>query len=243
MFSGPYNTPPVFRHTPIAALFWTLLAPVLFLNIGILIAGAVTGGWATAQFQDGGSPAQQWTVLVLLQCLLFAAISLWAQRMGAGPFAGSMKLDSDWLAISAMTGPVILLGTSILVGLLVGGTDPNWMYREEFDLQLMSSAAIGWSMLLGTVLLFPLTEEIAFRGVALGWLLARGIPPALSALAISLLFAAAHQQYSLMGMIPIFVMGLYLCWLRVATGTIAAPIVSHMSANAISVGLFIAANQ
>ncbi|MEO0755161.1 MAG: CPBP family intramembrane glutamic endopeptidase [Pseudomonadota bacterium] len=243
MFSGPYNTPLALARSPFAAVFWPLIAPILFLNIGVVLAGLFTFGWAFEQFEDGGSLQNQWLILAVVQIALFAAMSLWSERVGAGPFAGSLALDGDWLAISALTGPVILLGTTILVGLLVGNGDPNWMFRDEQAHPQLGAGAIGLSMVAATVLLVPLTEEMAYRGVAVGFLLGRGVPPLLGGVVTSAVFAATHLQYSLFGMVPIFIMGLYLAWLRVATGTVSAPIAAHMSANAISMALFITTNQ
>ncbi len=241
MFQGPYNTPRALAHTPMAAIFWPLLAPLLFVNAGLILAELVTFGWASQQFSQEGSPAAQWTILIVIQALLFAAMSVWSERAGAGPFAGSLKIDGDWAAISALTGPVVLLGSSLLTGLLVGGEDPNWMFRDNEARALLSREAIGLSMIAAAAVLMPITEEMAFRGIALGCLLSRGVSPLFASLVTAAVFAGIHQQYTLLGMLPVFIMGLYLGWLRVATGSIAAPILAHMTANTASLGLFIAA--
>ncbi|MEL6210844.1 MAG: CPBP family intramembrane glutamic endopeptidase [Pseudomonadota bacterium] len=242
MFQGPYNTPRPLGSAPFAAVFWPLLAPILFVNIIVLAARVAAFDWAFGPVDEGGSLRVQWTILLVAHASLFAAMSLWSERVGAGPFAGSLLLDGDWLAISALTGPVVLLGTTLLTGLLVGGDDPNWMFREAPVLDLLGPGAIGLSMVAAAVFVIPIAEEIAFRGVALGFLLSRGLPPLVAGLVTAAVFAATHQQYNLFGMLPIFIMGLYLAWLRVVTGSIAAPIIAHMAANGVSTAIFIGAN-
>lgn len=243
MFKGPYNTPRALGNAPLAAIFWPLLAPILFVNAGVILAEILTLGWASRQFAETGSPAAQWMILLVIQAILFAAMSWWSERAGAGPFAGTLRMEGDWVAIACLTGPVVLLGTTMLTGILVGGDDPNWMFRNGQERALLSREAIGLSMVAAAALLVPITEEMAFRGIALGFLLSRGLSPLAASLITAALFAFTHQQYNLFGMLPIFIMGLYLGWLRIATGTIGAPILAHMSANAASLALFIATNQ
>jgi len=242
MYSGPYNTPMALARSPFAAVFWPLLAPILFVNVGVVLAGFFTFGWSFEQFGDGGSLQAQWTIFLVINAILFAAMSLWSERIGAGPFAGGLELESDWLAISVLSGPVVLLGTTLLLGSVVGQEDPNWMFRETSARDLLGPAAIGLSMIFAAVFLLPIVEEVAYRGIAMGFLLGRGVTPMVAGAITAAAFAATHLQYTLLGMFPIFVMGLYLAWLRAATGTVAAPIMAHISANAVSMALFVAAN-
>ncbi|MEM0985717.1 MAG: type II CAAX endopeptidase family protein [Pseudomonadota bacterium] len=242
MFQGPYNTPVSLGRAPIAAVFWPIIAPILFLNVGVLLAGFLTQGWVLEQFEEGGSPPMQWLILLVIQAILFAAMSFWSDRAGAGPFAGSLKIESDWIGIAALTGPLVLLGSTLLIGILVSRDDPNWMFRDPQANPLLTRDAIGLSMIAAGGILIPITEEMAFRGIALGFLLNRGLTPLSAGVVTAVVFAALHPQYTLLGMVPVFIMGLYLAWLRIATGSITAPIVAHMSANLVSLTLFIAAN-
>lgn len=236
--TGPYNTPLTLARRPLAALFWSMLAPTVFLYGLMLPLDVVTLGWAGRQFGEGGSLGGRWQVLVIVNFLMLAAMSWWAERVGAGPFAGRMRTDTDWLAIGAVTGPVVLLGSLALVGALVGDGTGDWVYRRDADTSLLTRAALGPSMIVYAVLLAPLAEELAFRGIALGCLIARGWSPVAAAVLTSAGFAVIHLQYTPAAMVPVFITGLYLAWLRVHSGSMAVPIAAHISANAVSMAVF-----
>lgn len=241
MFAAPYNTPAALGRHPLAAVFWAMLAPFFFQFVAIMAAGLVAPGWVEAQLGGGGDVAGQWRVLVLGQFIGFIALSLWCQRIGAGPFGGDMRLPGDWLLAALFVGPVVLIGTGFLVGLFAGNGEGDWMYREDYDTSLLTREALGPMLLVSGLVLAPLIEEVAFRGVALGCLLARGWAPLPAAILTSLAFTSLHVQYTLPALLPIFLVGLYCAWLRIQTGSIAAPIAAHMSANAVSLLLFAAA--
>ena len=86
-------------------------------------------------------------------------------------------------------------------------------------------------MIASLVLLAPIIEEVAFRGVALSCLLGRGLPVFVSIVIQAVGFTALHLQYTPAAMFTVFVLGLFLGWLRVASKSISAPILAHMAVN------------
>ncbi|MEL6661602.1 MAG: type II CAAX endopeptidase family protein [Pseudomonadota bacterium] len=234
MYKGPYNTPMALASRPLMALFWAVFATQVALIAVVILLNVLFSGWASAQFQPGGDVSSQWLIYTLGNFAVLVAMTLWADRIGAGPFGGSIRSSSDWVAIGAVTGPIILTLTSALVGMLFSDGDPGWMYREDFDTRIVSGEAFGPLMICFAVLLAPVLEEIAFRGIGLGCLLARGWPPIASVVLTSAAFTGLHMNYVLPALIPIFIMGLYLGALRIISGSMAAPIAAHVSANGIS---------
>jgi len=99
-----------------------------------------------------------------------------------------------------------------------------------FQLQSYTTAAAeGWlpAMLVAAVLVAPAGEEAMFRGFLFrGWVRSeRSAWPAI--VAISLLWAALHIQYDWTGMLQIFVIGLFLGWMRLRSGSTLLTFVLH----------------
>jgi membrane protease YdiL (CAAX protease family) len=96
-------------------------------------------------------------------------------------------------------------------------------------------------LLLGAsvVLLAPVAEELAFRGL-LQPALGRGIGSAGAIAATSLLFAAAHWYYG--PKLPLIALvGAVLGWARVASGGLRAPIALHALVNAVNLAAMLLA--
>jgi len=93
---------------------------------------------------------------------------------------------------------------------------------------------------LGTgALLVPLAEEVLFRGFAYAGI--RRLVGSGGALVLTaLLFGVAHAALAVL--LPIFVLGLMLCWLYERTGSLAAPVAAHALHNGITI-LFLFAHR
>jgi membrane protease YdiL (CAAX protease family) len=99
-----------------------------------------------------------------------------------------------------------------------------------FQLQSYTSAAAeGWlpAMVVAAIVIAPAGEEILFRGFLFrGW--ARSQHSAWPAIvAISVLWAGLHVQYDWTGMLQIFVIGLFLGWMRLRSGSTLLTFVLH----------------
>lgn len=99
-----------------------------------------------------------------------------------------------------------------------------------FQLQSYTSAvAEGWlpAMLFGAIVVAPAGEEMLFRGFLFrGW--ARSQRTAWPAIVvISVLWAALHVQYDWTGVLQIFVIGLFLGWMRLRSGSTLLTFILH----------------
>lgn len=239
MTLGPYNAPLSLAPRPLMALFWAVFAPSSILIALSILLDAATGGWASAQFEaETGSLDGRWIIYALGYLLAFAAMSLWAERIGAGPFGAPLRPAPPWIVIGLVTGPAVMQSTTALTGLLAGG-EGSWMYREGFDTSMISAAALSPLMAAYIIVLAPLVEEVGFRGIGMGCLLARGWPPVAAVAMTAGLFTGMHFNLTPLGLVPVFIMGLYLGLLRVWSGGMAAPIMAHLGANGFALaGLF-----
>jgi uncharacterized protein len=95
------------------------------------------------------------------------------------------------------------------------------MFRE-------AASATGWSTFAYFVLAAPLLEELIFRGIMLDGLLKR-YRPLTSIIVSSLLFGLAHLNP--WQFVTGFVIGCFLGWVYLRTGSVGACIVIHMAAN------------
>lgn len=238
MILGPYSAPLALASRPFISLFWAVFAPALTLFVLVFLLNLVSGNWASAQFQEGGDLPSRFLLVSLAYFAVFAAMSYWSDQIGAGPFGGPIRSSGDWVAIGAVTGPVVLTISTALVASLFSNGDPDWAYRDGYDASLFSAEALSPMLIAFAVLLAPLVEEIGFRGFGMGCLMARGWHPIAANILTAALFTALHTDYTLPALIPIFIMGLYLGALRVVSQSMAAPIAAHISANAVSMIVF-----
>ena len=73
----------------------------------------------------------------------------------------------------------------------------------------------------------PLSEELLFRGYLLSSATATRIPFWPAALIVNVGWTALHIQYSIVGLIEVFIIGLYLSWLMQRTGSLRVPLFCH----------------
>jgi len=200
-----------------------------------------TLGWAIIAFLAGqlaGSSvllwqrAGEWSSLLEtpydgILVTLFIAISnpaTIAVIMLAVWFAHSDQ--ADYLALKRPQRRDVIIGVVCLVGLIAICDALLYLSGRElvtqFQLQSYTTAAAeGWliPMWLGAVIVAPAGEEIMFRGFLFrGWAhTERAVWPAV--IVISALWAALHVQYDWTGVAQIFVIGLFLGWMRWRSGS------------------------
>ncbi len=222
---GPYRTPLALGREPWTAAFFGLCAPLMFPIFALALVQSMAG--------DELSLAASWTTACVAAALQFAVVSVWSQRIGAGPFAGAMDAPQHWLLIGLAVGPILLFAPFVTIDMFMP-EGAQWAYRDGVDLDAFSRANWTMSFILYGVLVAPVVEEVTYRGVVMGAIMARGGSPAAAAVLSSMAFALPHMQYSGLGIAAVFVSGLGLAALRVFSGTIIVPIVAHMAANGMS---------
>lgn len=97
------------------------------------------------------------------------------------------------------------------------------------------AATIGW-IVLGAVILAPLTEELLYRVIIQGWLETR-LSPWLAILFVSVWFAAIHSQDGRPDAIPLFPLALTLGYVYYRRRSLLATFTMHAAFNAANLGL------
>ena len=128
-----------------------------------------------------------------------------------------------------IAGPVILYLPNLFIDAVIQ-TD-NWAYRSDVNPDDIAPSNWTPAFIFMAIIMAPLVEEVAFRGVALGAFISRGMPPLLAAVFSSLAFAVIHLQYTLAGMFVVFLAGLGYAALRLFTGSLLVPILAHAFGN------------
>ena len=128
----------------------------------------------------------------------------------------------------------VIIGLVLLVGLIAISDALLYLSGRElvtpFQLQSYNTAAAeGWlpEMAFAAIIIAPAGEELMFRGFLFrGFVRSeRSAWPAI--VVISLLWAALHIQYDWAGMLQIFVVGLYLGWVRWTSGSTLLTFLLH----------------
>jgi membrane protease YdiL (CAAX protease family) len=232
MENGPSNTPAALGREPFTAGFWVLCAPFLFPVVGAFLVGAIWPGFRDAIGGESGRAAigYVWTALAAIHLVHFASLSFWSERVGAGAFAGSMRASQNWIVAAILLGPVILIAPNLIAALFAGGQE-GWEYSGDVDTSFFARENWGLAYLVFALVLAPILEEVTFRGVALGALITRRVPPVMAAVISSAAFTFLHVQYSVPALAVVFVAGLGFSWLRLKSGSMLVPIIAHIAAN------------
>ncbi|MEM5516667.1 type II CAAX endopeptidase family protein [Henriciella sp. AS95] len=234
METGPFNTPIALGREPFTAAFWVLVAPLLFPVIGMTLVTLAWPGFSDAIGSDAPSPeaiSSIWMVMAAIHFAHFVVLSLWSERVGAGAFAGDMRVTPNWLIAAILLGPPILLAPNIIAGMIFGGTE-GWEYNGDVNTSLFAPENWGATYIVFALLLAPILEEVTFRGVALGAMVCRGVPPWMAMVLSSAAFTFLHFQYSIPALVVVFVAGVGFAWLRLKSGSMMVPIAAHIAANA-----------
>ena len=215
------------------AVFWTLCAPFVFPVVVMTLAGAFISFESVTS--DDTPAHDQLTAMWLVVCiggtLQFAVLSAWSNHIGAGPFAGAMTTDVNWVMAAVVLGPLLLIIPSVTVSAMMAGQE-DWQFSGEVNRAMFAPANWTLAYIAYGVLIAPILEEVTFRGVALGSMVSRGISPYAAAIVSSAAFAFIHLQYSPAAMAIVFMTGLGFAALRLVSGTIIVPILAHIAANA-----------
>ena len=141
---------------------------------------------------------------------------------------------ADYFALKWPAASDLRLGIAALVVLIVAGDALLYLTGRDlvtaFQLQsYTTAAAAGWlpAMLAAAILIAPAGEEAVFRGFLFrGWVRSpRSVWPAI--IVISILWAMLHIQYDWTGILQIFVVGLFLGWMRWRSGSLVLAFLLH----------------
>ncbi|MFN0217992.1 MAG: lysostaphin resistance A-like protein [Hyphomicrobium sp.] len=184
------------------------------------------GAWAPGELDAMGTTR----LAVFLLAFQFAALAGTAAAIGAfrrpGVSLAPFAMPEQGFAMIAGHA-LALVSLAALYGFAVYVFDSDAIANDvrPFAAMIQSNA---WPLLaLAAVVGAPITEELAFRGFAYGVIAASPAGPRAAAVATAAMWAALHASYSIYGLVAIFGIGLYLAWLRQATGSLVPSIVCH----------------
>jgi membrane protease YdiL (CAAX protease family) len=204
-----------------------LLAAMLF--VGAASLSQVPAGGALPHGQVAMSTLGVWQATAIALTMLASA--LFGGRMREvlalePPAAGARVYGA---ALGAMLG--LQLAVSAVQYYLVSGD----MFA---DLRPFVDIAIGPNWILALLVVgigAPLAEELLFRGFLVSALAATRAGFAGGALISTALWTALHAGYSLIGILEVFTIGLFFCWLLWRTGSLRVPIFCHALYNSLIV--------
>lgn len=141
---------------------------------------------------------------------------------------------SDYFALKWPSAHDLAIGIAALVVLIAAGDALLYLNGRDlvtgFQLQsYTTAAAAGWlpAMFAAAIVIAPAGEEAMFRGFLFrGWVRSRrSLWPAI--VVISILWAMLHIQYDWTGVLQIFVIGLFLGWMRARSGSLLLTFLLH----------------
>lgn len=209
-----------------ATLGWAVLAFLAGQVLGFgLLLGLRAGTWnAILQTPFDGELV---TLFILISNPITIGVLMLAVWLRRAPQAEYFAVH--WPPIRDLAlGFVCLIGLIALSDALLylSGRDLVTPFQSQ---SYISAAAEGWliPMSFAAIIAAPAGEEIMFRGFLFrGW--ARSNRTAWPAIVvISLIWAGLHLQYDWTGILQIFVIGLFLGWMRLRSGSIMLTFILH----------------
>jgi uncharacterized protein len=211
--------------------YWATAAwAVVAFLVGQFVALAVIVFWRSGQLA-GVLDTPYDGILVTLFILISNPISIailwlavWLAKSNA----------ADYFALHWPSRRDVIVGLIVLVGVIALSDALLYLSGRAlvtpFQLQSYTTArAEGWlpPMLFAAIIVAPAGEEIMFRGFLFrGFVRSERIVwPAI--VVISLLWAALHIQYDWTGILQIFVIGLFLGWMRWRSGSLLLTCILH----------------
>ncbi|CAN5369759.1 type II CAAX endopeptidase family protein [soil metagenome] len=193
----------------------------LLVTAGLTGAPAVTIGLGAGFLVMGGLP------------LLISV------RRGNGPrrdLGLSIRWSDLWMGVLGGVAALLLGGLVLVLVAVLTGVAP--LASPIVDIVAAADPAVLIALTVLTAVVAPLAEEIFSRGLLWSALVKRGVPAGVTLVLTALLFAVLHLEPTRFGYLV--VAGLVLGWLRLRTGRLGAPIVAHMTVNALpAVSLFL----
>ena len=218
---------------------WDVLTPVIVFLLCNVVASAVVASAVMAIFGErtfaGIMEAVRSTALIstLLNFALVIVVQMFFRRYDNRRFG---KDERIWPAWKIIIGVLIVSVAGVAGNYLIqvsGLEDIFTFYQKIEDLTFSYQNPI--ILILTTVIIGPIAEELTFRGLvqrrARVWL-----KPGTAIVVSSLIFGLAHMN--MIQLIYAFGIGLLLGYLYEKSGNLIAPILAHMAANAVTIAIF-----
>ncbi len=206
---------------------------VAIVGISLVTAQVLVAAAATVGGIPGGLPGPAATVLFLLGMqatmimLTLVAAGLDGKSASTRLALAASPLGGRALA-EAVTAAIVLVALYTAIVTATGLTDIVTDLRPFIG--LMQSPV--WPLAVLTVAVgAPISEEMLFRGYLLPALARSRLGMRGAALLSTLAWTGLHAGYSAAGMVEVFLIGLYFCWLLWRSGSLRLPIACHVAVN------------
>lgn len=252
--SLPTEDPSAVDPPPVRS--WRAAAAALAAVMAILAAATLAGTGAAAVFDGvvdlGGARAFAAGELASLTTLRLAVFLAAFQVIAlALTFAAARLFASDTERLVGLTAPrggaaaTASAVAMLMVFAAAYGVSVYWFDRKPLlgDIQLfadMMRADLWWTIALVAVIGAPLAEEALFRGLMYGVLRETPLGKVAAAVVTAFVWASVHAQYSGYGLTAIFLIGLYLAYVRERTDSLLPPIACHAAYNGMIVAVLLA---
>ncbi len=221
--------------SPLPALSISILIVAISLLSGKILVAAVRSLQPAAS-PLVGLPAPAATVLFLLAMqATMILLTLTAARWGGGALAGSLALGGSakgprayW---EALTGTLVLLSLYSASAYATGFTD---LVTDLQPFIMLLRSPVWLLAILAVAVGAPVAEELLFRGFLLPALSRSRLRFWGSAVVSTLGWTSLHAGYSAAGMVEVFLVGLYFCWLLWRSGSLRLPLLCHIATNAVT---------
>jgi len=167
------------------------------------------------------------TIFILLSNPVTIGVLAIAVRLARSDLSDYFALK--WPAAHDLAFGIVALVVLIAAGdalLYLSGRDLVTAFQRQ---SYTTAAAAGWlpAMFAAAIVIAPAGEEAVFRGFLFrGWVRSpRSVGPAI--IVISTLWATLHIQYDWTGILQIFVIGLFLGWMRWRSGSLVLTFLLH----------------
>ena len=161
---------------------------------------------------------------------LFVLLRVHAPHASIRDFLAFRRTHGAFYPLSLGLGGAVAVPAAWLLALIERHWPPAQQADEFVRLFRLSSRPEQVGIALGVVILGPLLEEVIFRG-ALYRPLRKTSAPWLTVVVTAALFAAVHIDPR--RMVPIFLVGLMLGYLRAASGSLLPAVLLHIGFNAV----------
>lgn len=173
------------------------------------------------------------TFLVVFQVTSVVLVLIAARWFGRGaqsPLAFAPP-EGGGAAVLKLGAGLIALAAAFTV--VVYQIDRNALLNDLLLFRDVLATRLWWAVALTAVVGAPIAEELVFRGLLYGVLRTSPIGAVGAALVTASVWAGVHTQYSVYGMLAIFLIGLYLAWVREKTTSLIGPIFCHAIYNGV----------
>lgn len=204
----------------------------LLMMLGFVLVGALLG------VKPGDESPANVQAAILAQSVASAGVLLVMRRF---PPRSGWSVSRDAIRLVTLGYPAFFLLWTTFVAVVY---TPAWE-ALGFEAGLQPQLEIlggevglvrGAVVVIGVVIVAPVFEEVVFRGYLLGGLATlRGKWFAL--VATSLVFGLLHASDGFYPVLPLAIFGAWLGWLRLRTGSLWAPVMTHALHNGLTVAL------